>query len=58
MTKAVRDPYPNPNRVIRLRKKDMDGAVMDTCPTCEAGWRRNQAKCRLCEGTGQVPVIR
>ena len=51
-------PWPDPNHVIRLRAKDMGEAEMETCPTCEAGRRRNQAKCRLCKGTGQVPVIK
>lgn len=46
------------DHVIRLRKKDVADAVMVTCPTCEAGKRRKQAKCRLCQGTGQVPVIK
>ena len=53
-----KDPYPNPNHVIRLRAKDRKNATPAACPTCEAGRRRNQAKCDLCEGTGQVPVIR
>ena len=51
-------PWPDLDHVIRLHKKDMADAVMVTCPTCEAGKRRNQAKCDLREGTGQVPVIR
>lgn len=46
------------DHVIRLRMKDMDDAVMVICPTCEAGKRRDKAKCRLCQGTGQVPAIK
>ena len=51
-------PWPDLDHVIRLRGKDMADAVMATCPTCEAGKRRKQENCRLCQGSGQVPVIK